>query len=117
MATVNITSMEFNNRSVTVKANLVLLNDKFEVRLPFPVQAITSIEIALGTTSAATTVVRGTNVIGSDGKGVSFQTLQTLSTLATPASASTHIVRVIEVELTALTGVGGVEVTFVGAAD
>ncbi len=106
----------WTKRTVTIRANLVLLNDMFELVLPFPVRVLTSMERALGTTVATTTtLVRGTNVIGANGKGVSYQTYQTLSTLDVAASVSTHIARAIQGELTALTGTGGVELIIVGS--
>ena len=116
MATIVPHEFVWTKESVTIRANLVELNDIFEVVLPFPVRVLTSMERALGTTSATTTtLVRGTNIIGSDGKGVSYQTYQTLSTLDTAASVSTHFTRAIQGELTALTGTGGVELIIVGA--
>lgn len=106
----------FNRESIIIQTNLVLLNDSFELVLPFPVRVMTNMTRALGTTAATTTaVVSGTNVIGTDGKGINFQTLQTLSTLGVISSISTSIVSCIKAELTALTGVGGVELTLMGA--
>ena len=108
----------WTKRSVVIRATLVALNDIFEVVLPFPVRVLTSMERALGTTAATTTtLVRGTCVIGTDGKGVGYQTYQTLSTLDTPASVSTHFTRAIQGELTALTGTGGVELIIAGSLE
>jgi hypothetical protein len=116
MAIVNPHEVSFNKESIVIRCNLVLLNDSFEIRLPFPVRVVTGMERALGSTVATTTVtVSATNIMDSAGAGLSFQTLQTLSTLETPASVSTVTFRVLKAELTALNGTGGVEYIFVGS--
>jgi hypothetical protein len=113
MAIVNPHEVSFNKESIVIRCNLVLLNDSFEIRLPFPVRVVTGMERALGSTVATTTVtVSATNIMDSAGAGLSFQTLQTLSTLETPASVSTVVLKA---ELTALNGTGGVEYIFVGS--